>query len=96
MTVIKKNFKIEESNFEKILANVKRELEKSGTQFGDSIKLLKDTWAKQTKEINSFVSALKEQNGKVDFNNLLSGNLNNTKNRFHFASRVITSSPFSL
>ena len=74
-----KNFKIEESNFEKILANVKRELEKSGTQFGDSIKLLKDTWAKQTKEINSFVSALKEQNGKVDFKNLLSGNLNNTK-----------------
>ncbi len=39
---------INESNFEKILANVKRELEKSGTQFGDSIKLLKDTWAKPT------------------------------------------------
>ena len=33
-----KNFKIEESNFEKILANVKRELEKSGTQFGDIFK----------------------------------------------------------
>mgnify|MGYP000221816604 CR=1 FL=1 len=84
MTVIKKNFKIEESNFEKILANVKRELEKSGTQFGDSIKLLKDTWAKQTKEINSFISALKEQNGKVDFKNLLSGNLNNTKKQISF------------
>ena len=96
MEYIKYNESFDQSNFEKILANVKRELEKSGTQFGDSIKLLKDTWAKQTKEINSFVSALKEQNGKVDFKNLLSGNLNNTKNRFHFASRVITSSPFSL
>ena len=61
----------DQSNFEKILANVKRELEKSGAQFGDSIKLLKDTWAKQTKDINSFVSALKDQNGKVDFKNLL-------------------------
>ena len=85
---IKKNFKIEESNFEKILANVKRELEKSGAQFGDSIKLLKDTWAKQTKDINSFVSALKDQNGKVDFKNLLSGGLYNTKKQisFFFAS----------
>ena len=79
MEYIKYNESFDQSNFEKILANVKRELEKSGTQFGDSIKLLKDTWAKQTKEINSFVSALKEQNGKVDFKNLLSGNLNNTK-----------------
>ncbi|MBS6554180.1 MAG: hypothetical protein KH321_09605 [Clostridium sp.] len=70
---------INENNFEKILANVKRELEKSGAQFGDSIKLLKDTWAKQTKDINSFVSALKDQNGKVDFKNLLSGGLYNTK-----------------
>ena len=79
ISILKDNINSDQSNFEKILANVKRELEKSGTQFGDSIKLLKDTWAKQTKEINSFVSALKEQNGKVDFKNLLSGNLNNTK-----------------
>ena len=46
-----RNYQIYENNFEKILANVKRELEKSGAQFGDSIKLLKDTWAKQTNSI---------------------------------------------
>ena len=43
MEYIKYNESFDQSNFEKILANVKRELEKSGAQFGDSIKLLKDT-----------------------------------------------------
>lgn len=76
-----RNYQIYESNLEKILANVKKEFEKSGKQFNDVFKSFKDTWNEQTKEINSFVSGLKNENGKIDFKNLLSGGLYNTKNK---------------
>ncbi len=38
ISILKNNINFNQSNFEKILANVKRELEKSGTQFGDIFK----------------------------------------------------------
>ena len=79
MEYIKYNEHFDQSNLEKILANVKKEFEKSGKQFNDVFKSFKDTWNEQTKEINSFVSGLKNENGKIDFKNLLSGGLYNTK-----------------